>query len=82
MEPPRGEAWIKRLCGQGRVTGARKIKGRWRVPRNAKIKGAGLRAKSVTLRGLSLHEYAALHGVSKQRVHFLLREGRIEGGDP
>jgi len=70
---------ITQLCRAGRIKGAIRPGNEWWVPENAKIEGAGKRVSSVNYDGLSVEEYAALHGVSSPRVYVLLRQKRIEG---
>ncbi len=54
----------------------------WAIPEGSEIKGGGIRVgygSHGTNTGLSVREYAELHGVSNQRIYFLLKRGRIDG---
>lgn len=79
LDPPASPQRICLLARQKRIVGAKRDGFYWKIPRGAIIRGSGRRAEWGKNRGVSASEYAKMHGVSRQRVYKLLRQGRIEG---
>ena len=79
LDPPRSADQIKVLCREGRIKGAIRPGHEWWLPEDAKVQGMGRRIEYGENAGISVSQYARLHGVSRQRVHKLLKQHRIEG---
>lgn len=79
LDPPLSRFRIYGLCEEGRVTGAKKVDGRWNIPADAKIVGKGWRSKSSGLKNLSVKEYSERNNISTQRVYQLVNAGKIPG---
>ena len=82
LPEPRSASYILNLCRQRRVSGARLLRGRWMVPRNAQIIGRGRRLEYGANKGVAPREYAEINGVSRQRVYQYLNHPtgcKIEG---
>lgn len=80
LDPKVSRFHIYNLCEAGRIEGAVKVDGKWRIPPGARIKGRGVRTKHSGLEGLSVKQYAKKHGVTPARVYQLLTpEIRIPG---
>lgn len=72
LEKPLSRFHVYNLCEQGRIEGAMKIRGKWRIPSGARIRGRGWRTGNSGLKGLSVKEYARKHRVTTSRVYQLL----------
>jgi hypothetical protein len=80
LDPPKSGKRIRDLCRAGRIPEAVKPGVEWLVPEGAKIQGAGQRFEYPRVyKGLSVAEYATLHGRTQPRVYQLLKQRRIEG---
>lgn len=80
FDPPRVPETIMRWCREGRITGVLRVGGRWIIPEGARVKGVGRRIEDTRRnKGISVGEYADIHGVTPQRVYQLLWTNRIEG---
>lgn len=78
LVPPlsRSQAW--HLCREGRIEGAYVEGGRWKIPVDARIEGAGVRARRSDLSGISVAEFAQKAGVSRQAVYRRIKTGDLE----
>jgi hypothetical protein len=79
FDPPKRMVTIRQRCQQGRIPTAIKKGGIWLIPENAQIVGKGIRIEYGKNKGLSVKEYADMHGRSAARVYKLLSQNRIEG---
>jgi hypothetical protein len=79
LSRPKSAKTIRDLCARGRIPEARRPGTEWLIPENAHIEGAGIRLEYGENEGISVSEYADLHGRTPQRVYQLLSQGRIIG---
>ena len=70
-----GPSMIRRLCGQGRIAGAEKVAGAWRIPFPPVI----LPEHGYEGEYMNASEVAEWKGITRQRVSELLNMGRIKG---
>ena len=82
LDPPKAKTTIIGLCREGRIVGAiapDADRNAWLIPEGARIRGGGIRTEYGNYGGISVREYANLHGRTTQRVYGLLKQNRIEG---
>jgi hypothetical protein len=82
LTPPKSGKRIRDLCRSGRIPEAVKPGTEWLVPEGALITGKGQHFEYRSVQeGLSVTEYARMHGRSVSRVYKLLKQHRIEGAE-
>lgn len=80
LNPPRSKEAIVGLCQRGRIEGVTKgPRGEWLIPEGAILKIRSIPKGSERREGIGPDQYAEMHGATRQRVHQLLGQNRIEG---